>query len=179
MKELQYNRKAAKVVLVIVIVLSLVLGCNRSVHKLENAAEDAYTNGTQAYGTPINDVAAYTKNGEELYAIAEVYGYATEGFKEGLATLKVKGGSVTAVQGPLEAVKYEAEQVYNRLLVESDVPQYDRDAAIMYMTQMEGALYKLKNNVVYAEAAEKYNKAIRALLPKLIMHSAQPAVLFE
>ena len=179
MKELQYNRKAAKVVLVIVIILSLVLGCNRSVHRLENAATDAYTNGTQAYGTPINDVAAYTRNGEELYAIAEVYGYATENFKTGLDTLKVKGGSVTAVQGPLESVKYEAEQAYGMLLAGSDVPQYDRDAAIMYMTQMEGALYKLKGNVVYAEAAESYNKAIKALLPKIIMHSAQPAVLFN
>lgn len=178
MKELKYNRKAAKVVLVIVIILSIVLGCNRSIHSIENDMDSIYTNGSQAYGKPIQDVAVYTTNGLELYNIAETYGYATEELKNGLETLKTKGGSVTAVQEPLETVKAQAEIVYAAMLTASDVPEYDRDAAIMYMTQMETALYRLSQNVVYAEAAEKYNKAIRGILPRLIIPKAQPAVIF-
>jgi len=178
MKELKYNRKAASIVLVIVIILSIILGCNRSIGSLENDVKDIYKTGSQAYGKPIQDVAVYTNNGQELYAIAEAYGYGTDEFKDGLALLKTKGGSVTQVQEPLETVKAQAETAYAAILTASEIPEYDRDAAIMYMTQMETAMYKLSQNVVYAEAAEKYNEAIKGILPRLIMHSAKPAVVF-
>ena len=174
MQFLKYNRGAASAALAVLVILSVLLGVNRSVSSLAGKVEDAYID-TQVQ----SDLTKYVGYARQFAAAAEaLYG------KDAALTSAIEelNGALTTPIGMgdrLDAVSTLAAAVYYKLNLDEKADETVKKSAIAYFYEMQSTEMRLANNEDYAGRANKYNDAIRGLPVSLLSPGRKPAATFQ
>lgn len=177
-KQLKYGRAAAVVTLILVIPLSILFGCNRTVASMARAVKKAYEQGTEEYGVAYADMKKFANYGENLAAIGEAYGVSGENYENALKTLKTDAATPFSSSTAAEDVYAEASLVYNKLLTETDISEEQKNSAILYFAEMTSARKRLANNKAYNDKAREYNDVLASFPAALLTFGRDSAVIF-
>ncbi len=174
MQFFKYNRPAAFAALLVIVILSALLGVNRSVTSLGGKVENAYTK-TEVQ----SDLTKYVSHARSFAAAAgSLYG-------ENAALTEAIDALDDALYSPFDApervtdIETAAAAVYYTLQLDTKADEAVKRTATAYYYEMQSTLQRLGNNETYAKRADAYNDAIRAFPASLLAPGRRPAVLFS
>ena len=174
MQLFKYNRGFAFAVLAVVIVLSVLLGVNRSLSSLAGKVEDAYT-GTEVQ----SDLTKYVTHARSFAsATAALYGENTA-LTEAIAALDGSATSPFDALDRISNIESAAAAVYYKLQLDADADESVKRSATAYFYEMQSTVQRLGNNAEYAKRASAYNDAINTLPASLLAPGRRPAVTFS
>lgn len=176
-KLLKYGRTAAIIALILVIPLSIFIGCNRTVSGLARDVRKAYENGGDD-GVAYADMKKFAGYAENLSAIAASNGLANETYEKALATLRTDAATPFSSSTAAEEVYAQGSLLYNKLLTETEISEEQRNSAILYFAEMASARKRLANNDTYNDAARKYNDVLASFPAAFITVGRKSAVVF-
>ncbi len=170
---LKYNRRAAIAALLVIILLSVVGGVNRSVASLARKAEDAYTE-TKVYAD-LTDYVSYAQN----FAAAHSALYGEDAaLRHAIDALGKALVSPTAMTDELKTLSSLAASAYYKLSLDKTADETVKRSAMAYYYEMQSTEMRLNNNTEYKNRAMKYNTAICSFPASLLASGRKPAVLF-
>lgn len=168
-KFFKYNRVAAIGVLVLIIILSVFGGINRTVYSYKNKAEKAFSaSDTSA----LSDLKKYAGFASQLSAVAKANGCDTKALDNYIAALD-SDSPFTGCSKAVEGIVSSAAVVYNELAAKKDIDEQQSRSAKSYYYEMDSVLTHLQNNGDYNKAAIRYNKA-KSAFPANILTGSQP-----
>lgn len=174
MQFFKYNRKAAVAALAVVIVLSILLGVNRSVASLSGKVEDAFVK-TQVQ----SDLSKYVTHARSFAAsTAALYGD-DDFLQAAIEALDAAVASPLWETHYLKAVEEAAAAVYYNLQLDGAADGDVKRSATAYYYEMQSTVQRLANNTDYQKRAAAYNKAIRAFPASLLAPGRRDAVVFS
>lgn len=174
MQFFKYNRGAAAAVLAVIVILSILLGANRSISSLAGRVEDAFVK-TQVQ----SDLTKYVTHARSFAAAAAALYGEDAALREAIDALD---GSLTSpfdAPGRVSDIEDAAAAVYYTLQLDATAEESVKRSATAYYYEMQSTVQRLGNNSYYAERAGAYNKAIRAFPASLLAPGRRPAVTFS
>ena len=177
-KFFKYNRGAAIGALVLLIVLSVFLGINRTVSSYKNNVINAFSKTDNSVSA---DLQKYGDYANQLYAIASANGCSVDQLKNSLTKLDASdpfGGADQAVKN----ISSAAAVVYAELSAKTNVDDQQMRSATSYYYEMDSTVSRIKNNTDYNNKAKKYNKAANAFPATMIVvftDTTDDAAVFE
>lgn len=174
MQFFKYNRGAAFAALAVIVILSVLLGANRSVASLAGKVENAYTE-TEVQ----SDLTKYVSHARSFAAATgSLYGE-NAALSEAIAALDDALASPFDAADRTSAIETAAAAVYYTLQLDETADETVKRTATAYYYEMQSTLQRLGNNETYAKRAAAYNDAIRAFPASLLVPGRRPAVLFS
>ena len=164
-KFFKYNVGAAIGALVLIILLTVFLGINRTVSSYKNSVINAFSKSDNSVSA---DLQKYGDYANQLYAIASANGCNVTEFKNSLSKLNAKdpfGGADYALRN----ISSSAAVVYNELSAKQNVDDQQMRSATSYYYEMDSTVSRIKNNTDYNNKAKKYNKAANAFPATMIV----------
>lgn len=168
---IKYNRPLAFCVLVIVVALSLVVGCVRTLSSFENKVESLYES-TKAMAD-INDLYGYAS---KIQAGAKAAGFDTAKLDEALEALAKNASDPTALGDTVSVIFSESSILYSDISYSGKVA--DMNSLTAYMAEIESTMMRLQNNTKYNKAALDYNRAIRSFPASIFALGRNNATVF-
>ena len=174
-KFFKYNVGAAIGALVLIILLSIFGGVNRTVYSYKNKAENAFLSSS----SPVSaDLKKYAGFASQLSAIAGSNGCDTSELDGYIAALVTD--SPYADNGrTIENIAMRASVVYNELVSKKDVDEQQSRSAKSYYYEMDSIRSVLKNNSGYNDAAYKYNRAKKSFPANILTWNLPDAAVFD
>ncbi len=157
-KFFKYNRVAAICALVLIVLLCIFGGVNRTVYSYKNKAEKLYPIYDMSDAT---DLTKFKEFAVKLSAIAKSNGCYTLELDGYIAELATDYPFVNNNYAILKITSSSAA-VYNELVSKSNVDEQQLRSAKSYYYEMDSILTRLRNsseNSEYVKSVEKYNKA--------------------
>lgn len=174
MQFFKYNRRAAAAALAVIVILSILLGVNRSVSALSGKVEDAFVK-TQVQ----SDLTKYVTHARSFAAsTAALYGENTA-LTDAIDALEEVLSSPFDAPHRVSDIETAASAVYYTLQLDTTAEEGVKRSATAYYYEMQSTVQRLGNNSYYQVRASDYNKAIGALLPSLLAPGRRPAVTFS
>ena len=175
MKEFfKYRRGAAIGALVLIIIVSVFAGVNRTVAVRRNAVEKQFT---ASDGSAAADLRSYAEYAGKLCAIASSVGCDTGRFESALAGFSYD--SPFSVGKSFTDVINASDTVYAELAARLDSGDVQMRSAKSYYAEMNSTVMRLKENSGYNKAASRYNKAIGAFPANILAGKNEPAAVFD
>lgn len=170
---LKYNRRAAIAALAVIILLSSVIGANRSVSSLARKTETAYTE-TKVLDD-LTDYVSYAQSFAAAYGA--LYGEDTA-LTDAIAAMGNAVGSPTAMTNELKNLSALCASAYYKLSLDQSADETVKRSATAYYAEMQSTEMRLGNNTEYKSRAITYNSAINTFPASLLAPGRKPAVLF-
>lgn len=168
---IKYNRPLAFAALVIIVALSIVLGCVRTLSSLENRVDKLYSS-TKAM-SDVTDLYGYAS---KIQAGAKAAGLDTAKLDDALEELSKTSSDPTALSDTVNAVFSESSILYSDISYSGKVA--DMTSLTAYMAEIESTMMRLQNNTKYNEAALKYNRAIDSFPASVFALGRKSAAVF-
>ncbi|MGM9652563.1 MAG: hypothetical protein ACI3XP_02880 [Eubacteriales bacterium] len=180
MKFIKYNRTAAVVIMIAVILLSLVFGVNRSVGSLERSLVKTYASGSDRYGTVKTDLQKYADYAQNLYAIYTARYGSDDGYSGTLENFRAALDSPLGFTDRRDELFRACSAMYYRLSLDETLPDAQKNSATAYFYEMQSTQARLSANEEYAALAEKYNRAVSSFPASVFVRGGKriPAVTF-
>ena len=169
----KYNRGAAAAALAVIVLLSVLLGVNRSVSSLAGKVEDAFVK-TQVQ----SDLTKYVTHARSFAAAAAALYGENAALTDAIDALDEALDSPFDAPDLLPAIETAAGSVYYTLQLDKDAAEEVKRSATAYYYEMQSTLQRLGNNSYYEIRANAYNDAIRAFPASLLAPGRRPAVTF-
>lgn len=172
----RHNRLAAIAALIVVIALSLLIGVNRSVGKLADGVEAAYSDSDTGYGSVHKDVQKFCACLGELYSVTASAGFERPDYFTELKKLSERpfGDAMLLSQAYSDAVS-----AYNRFI---NAPGTDSDSAAeatRCFAEVKAMQLRIKHNDPYNNAAKEYNKALNSFPASVFDFIHSEAAVFD
>ncbi len=169
-KVIKYNRPLAAIVLVAVIVLSLVVGINRTLVSYKGKVDRIYDSSKAM--SDLMDLHIYAT---KISSAGSIYGIDTSDLESALKALNDSIYDPTGLDDSVTEVYTQAGAVYSSLYAEAK----DDVSITSYMAEIDSVMMRLKHNDDYNNAAERYNKAIKSFPASLFSLGRKPAPIFS
>ncbi|MBO4770172.1 MAG: hypothetical protein J5563_05260 [Clostridia bacterium] len=176
-KFFKYNRPAAIIALVAIIVLSVWLGGMRSVSSLKKNVLKAYFTDYSSGGCVADDMAKYLSYSQKILGIAEANGVRNEEYSSAVNSFADVCDSPFTAAPVYEKLRKSADTVYN-ILYAANLDSSVRNSLISYYYEMTSTSQRLANNSAYNKIARKYNSA-SVSFPASLYGSDDVAVVFR
>ncbi len=163
---IKYNRPLACIVLVAVIVLSLVIGINRTISGYAGKVERLY-DSTKVL-SDLMDLHGYAA---KISSVGSIAGVDTTQLEKALKALNDSIYDPTGLGNSVTEVYTQAGMVYAS--VDADT------STIAYMREIDSVMMRLKHNEDYNSAAVKYNSAIKSFPASLFSLGRSSAAIFS
>ena len=157
-KFFKYNVGASIGALVLIIILSVFLGVNRTVSSYKN---NVIKNFTITGDSVSSDLQSYIDFAKQLSAIAAANGCNTAQLDAELAKL-VTDDPFSGADEALNRASSAAAVVYAELSAKTNIDDRQRRTAVSCNAEMYSLISRIQNNDAYNKAAKKYNKAANA-----------------
>lgn len=174
MQFFKYNRGAATAALAAVVILSILLGVNRSIASLAGKVEDAYTD-TEVQ----SDLTKYVTHARSFAAAAAALYGENAALTAAIDALDDALDSPFAALDRVSDIETAAAAVYYTLQLDTEAEESVKRSATAYYYEMQSTVQRLGNNADYQKRADTYNAAIRAFPASLIAPGRLPAVTFS
>lgn len=177
-KFFKYNRGAAIGALVLIIVISVFLGINKTVSSYKNGVINAFSKTGNSVSA---DLRKYGDYANQLCAIASANGCSVDQLKNSLSKLDATDpfcGADNAVKN----ISSSAAVVYAELSAKTNVDDQQMRSATSYYYEMDSTVSRIKNNTDYNNKAKKYNRAANAFPATMIVvftDTTDDAAVFE
>ena len=163
-KFFKYNRGAAIGALVLIIILSVFLGVNRTVLSYKNKVMDKFS----ASGASVaSDLQSYLDFAKQLSAVAKANGCNTAQLDTELAKI-VTNNPFSGADEALDRANSAANVVFAELSAKTNIDEQQKRTAISCNAEMYSVISRIQNNDDYNKAAKKYNKAANAFPASVI-----------
>lgn len=176
-KFLKYNRPAAIIALVVIVVLSVWLGGMRSVSSLKKNVLKSYFTDYSSGGCAADDMARYLSYSQKILGIAEANGVRNEEYSSAVNAFADACDSPFTAAPVYEKLRKSADTVYN-ILYASNLDSSVRNSLISYYYEMTSTSQRLSNNSDYNKVARKFNSASTSF-PANLYGSNDTAVVFR
>ena len=177
MEILKFNRPLAIAVMILLIAAAIPCGVLRSVSALERKTERIYAEGDERDGTVRTDLTKLAEYAQNLYAAAEPLDCADAAFAEALRAMQASLDT-PMTEDMLTPLMNAASLAYNRIMAHPTLTEAQKNSAILYFYEMDAIRARLRNNDAYADAAQKYNRAIDSFPASLFCGSKDKAMTF-
>ena len=174
MQFFKYNRPAAVAALAVIVILSILLGVNRSVSSLAGKVEHSYTD-TKVQ----SDLSKYVTHARSFAAAAEALYGDNDSLRTAIDALDAALASPLWEMHWLKGVEEAAAAVYYNLQLDGAADEDVKRSATAYYYEMQSTVQRLANNTDYQKRAVAYNKAIRAFPASLLAPGRRDAVVFS
>ena len=171
-KFFKYNVGAAAGALVLIVILSVFLGVNRTVASRKSAVSSRFDKTVAA------DLRSFVEYGTRFASAASSLGCDVNGLQGALSALD----NSSPFNGSGEAVvpaASKAASVYGELSSKKDADDALLRSAKSYYYEMESTVMRLKENKSYNSAAARYNRAVSAFPANVITGGGKPAAVFD
>lgn len=174
MQFFKYNRGAAIAALAVIVLLSVILGANRSVAALAGKVEDAYVKAEVQ-----SDLTKYVSHARSFAAATgSLYGENAV-LSDAIAALDDALASPFDAADRTSAIETASAAVYYTLQLDETADETVKRTATAYYYEMQSTLLRLGNNETYAKRAGAYNDAIRSFPASFLVPGRRPAALFS
>ena len=166
-KFFKYNRVAAIGALVLIILLSVFCGVNRTVYSYKSKTENAFSSSD---GSVSSDLKKYKGYAEQFCAVAAANGCDT-GELEGLVSSLDGSDPFNGCGGILDEISRRAAIVHAEFEA--------KNTEISDFAEMSSTVMRLQNNKNYNNAAAKYNKAKNSFPANILAGKMPDAAVFD
>ena len=181
-KFFKYNMGAAICALVLIVLLGIFGGANRTVYTYKNDTERAFSSLSSVVSS---DLRKYTGFASQLSAAAKANGCDTSALDKSIAACNTDS-PFSGSLGSAADIATSASVVYNELIAKKDVDEQQSRSAKSYYYEMDSILTRLRNNTEYIEAADRYNstadrynRAIHSFPTNILTGSHPDAAVYE
>ena len=174
-KFFKYNVGAAVGALVLIVLLGIFGGVNRTVYSYKSKTENAFFSSE---GSAASDLKKYAEFASKLSAIAKANGCDTDKLDKNIVDLD-NGSPFKECGKALQNIASSASVVYNELASKKDVDEQQSRSAKSYYAEMDSTVMRLKNNSAYNSAAAKYNKAKNSFPANILTWNTPDAAVFD
>ena len=171
-KFFKYNMGAAVGALVLIVILSVFCGVNRTVASRKSAVSSRFDKTVAA------DLRSYAEYGSKFASLSSSLGCDVKDLQNALSALDNSspfGGSGDAIVSAAS----KASSVYAELSSKKDADEALLRSAKSYYYEMESTVMRLKENKSYNSAAARYNKAVSSFPANVITGGGKPAAVFD
>ena len=174
-KFFKYNRVAAIGALVLIILLSVFCGVNRTVYSYKSKTENAFSSSD---GSVSSDLKKYKGYAEQFCAVAAANGCDT-GELEGLVTSLDGSDPFNGCGGILDEISRRAAIVHAEFEAKNVADSQAKNTEISDFAEMSSTVMRLQNNKNYNNAAAKYNKAKNSFPANILAGKMPDAAVFD
>ena len=158
-KFFKYNTGAAIGALVLIVLLSIFAGVNRTVYSYKNKAEKALPEYPTYDMSDAADLNKYVEFAVKLSAVAKSNGCDTGSLDSYIAALDTNSPFIENGDA-ISGITSSSAAVYNELVSKTNVDGQQLRSAKSYYYEMDSCLMRLRNTGNYSAALEEYNEAV-------------------
>ncbi len=172
MQFFKYNRTAAIIALVLIVILCIPLGTIRSVSSLKGRVQDSFTD-TKVQ----SDLKKYASHAENFIAAYEAFCGSDPALRQAFGAYRTVIDTPFVMTDEMETLSaLAANAYYKATLAEGD--ESLKNSLIAYYYEMQSDADRLARNTGYAKRADAYNRAIESFPASVFCPGRTPAALF-